>query len=293
MSTLFDLTEEPEMKTTALVPWFGSNRMLGHTVGEELRGCKWIGIPFAGGMCELAHVKAPTIVVNDLHRHVMNLASVIACERGADVLAKHLASLSFHPDTLEFAQRKCEEMERGGWDFGMLGTEASTSWAVNYFVSQWMGRSGIAGTDREFAGKLPIRWNASGGDSNTRYRSAIESIHAWSAIMRGCNFSTLDAFEFLDTVKDEPRHAIYCDPPFPDAGDDYKHKFTPAQHKQLALCLFQFKQARVVSRFYDHPLIRELYPEPHWTWRMLRGRDQANQSKPEVLLINGLSLEVK
>lgn len=43
-------------------------------------------------------------------------------------------------------------------------------------------------------------------------------------------------------------------------------------------------------RFYDHPLIREIYPEAQWTWRILKGRDQANNGdKPEVLLINGES----
>lgn len=24
-------------------------------------------------------------------------------------------------------------------------------------------------------------------------------------------------------------------------------------------------------RFYDHPLVRELYPESNWSWRFLRG----------------------
>lgn len=290
MSTLFDLSDEPKMSTTAVVPWFGCNRLLGHTVGEELRGCKWIGIPFSGAMPELAQIKASTIIVNDLHRHVINLAAVAGCPRLGPKLYRQLRRLPFHPEVLAAAQLASEYNEglsRESWL--AMSDDEKTGVAVSYFVSQWMGRSGKGGTDNEFSGKLPVRWNANGGDSNTRYRSAVKSLIAWRRVLERCNFSTLDAFEFLDTVNDEPRHGIYCDPPFPDKGEEYKHKFTEAQQRQLALCLFQFKQTRVVCRFYDHPLIRELYPASHWTWRFQRGRDQANQAKPEVLLINGPS----
>lgn len=51
--------------TTALAQWFGSNRILGHAVGEALAGCRWVGIPFAGGMPELLHLTARTVVVSD------------------------------------------------------------------------------------------------------------------------------------------------------------------------------------------------------------------------------------
>jgi hypothetical protein len=43
---------------------------------------------------------------------------------------------------------------------------------------------------------------------------------------------------------------------------------------------------RVVCRFYDHPLIRELYGADRWTWLQLDGRTQANYGAPEVLLVS-------
>lgn len=104
--------------------------------------------------------------------------------------------------------------------------------------------------------------------------------------MQRCNFVTLDVFEFLDKVKDADRHGLYLDPPFPDAGDAYKHKFTESQQRRLAERLAAFERCRVVCRFYDHPLIREIYPTERWTWQRAEGRDQANGAKPELLLIN-------
>lgn len=269
----------------AIVPWFGCNRMLASAVGEELKGCRWIGVAFAGGMPELAHVNAPTIVVNDLHRHVINLARVIAEPVLGVLFYKEMRRKAFHPDELKRAQRDCAENE------GCLSDgHPHLGLARSYFISQWMGRSGKGGTDGEFRGQLPLRWNANGGDSNKRYRSAVASILAFRRILARCNFSTLDVFDFLGNVKDEQKHALYLDPPFPGVGGEYKHKFTEKQHETLAGELAGFSLTRVVCRFYDHPLIRKLYPEPKWTWRRLKGRDQANNAeKPEVLIVNGPS----
>jgi site-specific DNA-adenine methylase len=250
-------------------------------VGKELAGCKWVGVPFAGGMSELAHIKASTIVVGDLHRDVINLAHVVAFDTSRRELIEILNRQPFHPEVLDQAQRKC--------DSNVFTDSDRLYWAAAYFTCCWMGRSAKAGTDDEFKGGLPVRWSATGGDSNTRYRSAIESLEAWGEIMRRCNFVVQDVFEFLFNVKDLEGHGLYLDPPFPGPGDAYKHKFTEDKHRKLAARLASFENTRVVCRFYDVPLIRELYPEPKWTWRRLKGRKQSNEEAPEVLVINGPS----
>jgi site-specific DNA-adenine methylase len=152
----------------------------------------------------------------------------------------------------------------------------------------WMGRSAKAGTTGEFNGGLPVRWNANGGDSNTRYRSAVRSIVAWRGILARCNFTCLNCFDFLKYVQDNTGHGVYCDPPFPETGDAYKHSFTEEQHRLLAKRLTEFRKTRVVCRFYEHPLIRELYPEPFWAWQRHTGRKQSGADAPEVLLVRTL-----
>ncbi len=272
-------------ETTALAPWFGSNRMLAHEVGAELAGMKWVGIPFAGGMCEVAHIDARSIVVGDLHRHLINLARVVADDTLRPVLAKLLKRTIFHPDELDQAQEWCKAHEPHE------ALKADLQAAYAYFVCCWMGRSHIAGAKDEFHGRLSTRWNANGGDSNVRYRSAIRSLASFAKHSRRCNFSVLDVFDFLARAEDVPGHAIYCDPPFPGPGDEYRHKFSIDDHRKLADWLARFEYARVVCRFYDHPLIRELYgDETVWTWRRLKGRKQSNEEAPEVLIINGDSL---
>jgi DNA adenine methylase len=280
--TLFnDEAETPTIKT--LAPWFGSNRTLAKEVGEEFRGLTWLGVPFAGGMTELVHLRAPTIVVSDLHRHIVNLAMVTADGVLGPRLYRALRRTPFHATIHQRAQ----EFARSG-PVAELPDYAA---AVSYFAAVWMGRSARAGMASELTGGSCVRWTGNGGSSATRYRSAVGSLRAWRAILQRCDFVVMDAFDFLAKTKDEPRHGIYLDPPFPGPGDSYKHKFSVDDQRRLAAKLSTYKQARVVCRFYDHPLIRELYPEgKSWTWRRLSGRDQTNNDeKPEVLIINGPS----
>lgn len=270
------------MKTTALAPWFGSNRTLAHHVGAQLAGCEWVGVGFAGGMSELAHITARTVVVNDLHRAVINLARVVADPILGPRLVRQLRRVLFDPLTLAEAQgrvaaREQEETPPGPPEF---------EYARDYFLCAWMSRNGTAGTARELKARLSVRFDAGGGDSVVRFRSAAEGLREWRPILARCSFLTLDVFDFLDRVKDGPRHGLYLDPPFPGPGDAYRHKFGGIAQRMLAGRLAELKHCRVVCRFYDHPLIRELYPPTLWHWHYLTGgrRQTHDTDAPEVLL---------
>lgn len=285
--------------TTAIAPWFGSNRILANHVGEELAGCSWVGIPFAGGMCETAYIKARSLYVNDAHRAVINLARVARDPKLGPKLWRQIRRTPFHPDELTDAQARCRAMEfvAAGSGGGLFSSgavsaveEPCLAWAVDYFVAVWMARSGDAGTKREFSGGMSIRWDAGGGDSATRCRSAARSYVAWRKILDRANFTTLDGFEFIETVKDEPGIGLYEDPPFPGPGDAYKHTFGEAGQRRLAKLNHRFSKSRLVLRYYDHSLVRELYPEGRWTWVWREGRKQTNGKAEEVLIINGPSL---
>jgi site-specific DNA-adenine methylase len=251
--------------------------------GKLLGKCKWIGVPFAGGMCEVPYLQAPTVVVNDADAAIINLARCVA--KDAAGLAAMLADSPFHPRLLTDAQAylrqiACLKINEG----------PRMEWAWAYFISCWMARNDAAGTDRELDAQLSVRWNGNGGDSNKRFRSAVESLAEWSAVMRSCSFTCMDAFEFLDpkNCKDVAGNdcGLYVDAPWPDDGDAYKHKFSESDQRRLADRLREFKSTRIVVRFGDHPLIREIYPDSFWRWRFLESRTQANKVKQEALLTN-------
>lgn len=271
------------MKTTALVPVFGSNRTNSALPGELLAKCKFVAVAFAGGMPEIAHIKARTIIVNDRHSHIINLAMVAADPRLGPALRRKLKRLAFHPLILRTAQHMCRAWEEGGtdkWD----GITPNLPWAVDYFVCAWMARNGTAATDGEFTAGMSIRWDAGGGDSCGRFRSATESLREFGSIFTRCTFTCMDAFQFLDKCSDQAGHGLYCDPPWPKDGFSYRHKFTEKDQRRLAEKLATYKKTKVVVRYGDHPLIRELYRD--WQWHEVTGRTQTNDDKAEVLLTN-------
>ena len=270
-----------DIKINAIAPWFGSGRIGAKLVGHELRGCSFVGIPFGGGMCELQHVRdARTVLVNDLHSHVINLASVIADDELRPELIKTLEGLPFHPSTLSNAQESCRTV----WG-SPTARENRTQWAADYFVAAWMARNGTAGTEREFEAGISLRWNANGGDSAKRFRNATQSLDAWSCVMRRCTFTCADGIEMVERFEDSDGHAIYIDVPFPGPGAGYRHKFNDAMQRRLACALRRFTRTRVVCRFYDHPLVRELYGDDGWEWKPRSGRKQTNEKALEFLIV--------
>lgn len=274
-----DLEKWVEMKITALAPWFGSNRMLAKHAGECLRDCVWVGIPFAGGMSEIPHMKARTILANDLHQHVINLADVVASGIHGPKLKQRLENLLFHPEVLRRSQALCLAKEAGEHCLPI-------DWAEAYFVCCWQGRSSKSGTRGEFNNQLAIRWEAGGGDSAKRYHSAVESLDQWRQEFQRVTFSCLDVFEFIKKCKDRDGHGIYVDSPFPCTGDKYTHSMTEEEHVRLARVLSEYTKTKVVCRFYDHSLVRDLYPTTSWIWRDLEGRNQANDGVLEYLITN-------
>lgn len=264
-------------KSRRLVQWFGSNTENAMKVGELLQGCKFVGIPFAGGMSEVPFIQARQILCNDLHKHIINLCRIVQDNQLRAWLIKMADSQIYHPDTLALAQNFCRAYA--------IHEPCDPEAALHYFVSVWMGRGGAAGTDREFSGSLPIRWDGNGGGSNQRYRTAIDALNEWGVAFRRCEFICMDGMDFIKRFPDKEENGLYVDANWPSAGHLYSNKITDEQQRELAVILAGFQKSRVVVRYGEHPLIRELYPESQWSWIGNESRDQANQFKAEWLIV--------
>ncbi|MGH7130999.1 MAG: hypothetical protein ACREJO_03535 [Phycisphaerales bacterium] len=299
------MTQAPEMKISALAPWFGGNRSGAGEVGKLLGRLAWCGVVFAGGCAELPEIDARAGVANDLHCHLINLARVVKDDRLVVEMLELVDGMLFHPVEYAEAQTRCVARVKGaevaalpGGAGGLFGGEdepapaammmPDVQWAADYFACCWMGRGGSAGRDTEFQQGQALRWTPSGGGSAKRWRSAVESLRAWCHALKLWEFTRLDAFEFLAQCRDMAGVGIYADAPWPDDGDRYEFKFDTAKQRRLAKVLTGFTTARVVVRFGDHPLIRELYTEADgWRWHALESKNQQGNAVAEVLLVRG------
>jgi len=270
------------MTLTALAPWFGGARMNGKTIGAEIGRQAMVSIPFCGGCSELYHIDARQILLNDLHRHIITLAKTIVDDAEFPAMLENLEHVLVHPDCLAEARAVLATIEDGDAPLA-----ANHVWAAAYFTNAWLTRSN-SGSESEFTQPLATRRTSSGGSSVCRWRSAVEGLPAWRKILQHrCEFVCQDWRTFAKKVRDTRGHAVYVDPPWQDAGKEYRHKFTEQDHRDLARWLWTFRQTRVVIRHSDHPLYRDLYAE--WDWVSIGGRNQGNKHISEMLIINGPS----
>lgn len=277
----------PDMKITALAPWFGSKRTLAPLIVEEIGKHSAYWEPFCASMAVLmAKPSVKMETVNDLHGDLINLARVVQSPAAAQ-LYRRMRRVIVHEEFVE----DCKEQMRRPFVEGL-------DRAFHFFVISWITRNGTGGT-KESNQNFCRRFTSNGGNPATRLASAVESIPAWRRRMRRVQIMRMDAFEMLAKIEDKSGGVIYADPPYLVKGAKYIHDFDWLAHRRLAKLLQRFQKTRVIVSYYEHPDLAALYPG--WTKRecpttkaMVSSgqRDTSGNAEkaPEVLLINGPSL---
>lgn len=255
---------------TRLLSYYGSNTLHARTPGQLLADCKWVGIPFCGGLNEVPYFyNASTILCNDTNKLAINLYRVL--QYAGDRLREDLSVTPYHPDVLAEAQRMCKS-GREGYDV-----------AKAYLVCSWMSRSAKTGTMSELSGSITVRYGGkgSGGGCNQRFRTVIEALRDWQKVVCKCEFLCEDVFDFLSKPIDRSGNGLYVDPPWPKDGDCYKQPFF--QHERLFEVLNGYTQTKIVVRYGDDPLTKRLYSR----WRPIEftSREQNNELITEYLYV--------
>jgi len=286
-----DAARQPDI--TSIAPWFGNNRTSARRVADLFGPLAHCTVPFLGGAPELLHIKTRDGVASDLHRHLINLVRVTRDDELRERMIADLDSRIFHASELAEAQARCTDRERNNGQradlFGVItpapDLDPDPLWAADYFVCSWMGRGGAMGKVGEFDQSLAVRMTSSGGSSAKRWRSAVESLRPWGRAFASWSFVVRDGLSLLDDVTDNANHGIYLDPPWPDAGDDYRHSMPVKMHDDIARRLCRFNHTKIVVRYADHPAIRECYAnEDRWRWHRFPSKNQAGNEYPEVLI---------
>jgi len=101
------------------------------------------------------------------------------------------------------------------------------------------------------------------------YSNALRRLAEFGKFFRETIIECLDYQELIAKYGHRRNCVLYCDPPYVDTERLYAHQFTRGDHVFLANALFH-SPAHVVCTYYDHPLIRELYPPQFWLWESVQ-----------------------
>ena len=254
------------MKTKSPLPYFGSDAQVARELGALLDDCNHVTIPFVGGASILPHLKSRAIVANDLHALAINFYRQMSSTNKELLIARCQCTLS-HPGNLELAQKtmQCEAPR-----------DVDRAWA--FWALCWLGRKGKGGTKYQ-GGKPSVRRTANGGNNASRVRAAAGDLEAWAEHFERCEWEQSCFRELLPKVADDTQCGIYADPPWVGARD-YLHSFNEKDHRDLAEQLNRFEQTKIVVRYGDDSLIRELYSG--WTFIEQESRTQANTKINEI-----------
>ena len=272
-------------KCKSPLPWFGADSQIAAQLAVLLDYCKHITIPFCGGMGILPHLKAKHIIANDLHEHVYNFYQVAKSKDGDGMRFREMCRQTLsHPSELDLAA----EILSGETLVSTSPEYVRKAWA--FWAQCWIGRKGKGGT-RYQGGKPSVRRAANGGNNASRLKSAAKDLEIWADMFTNCEFACEDYRECLEKTKDISDNGIYLDPPgWVTAGTAYLYGPKNEQErvqfaKDVRKSVDRFKNARVVIRYGDEPLIRELYSG----WNIIEGksRTQANKTLGELWITNG------
>lgn len=294
-----------DMTIKALVPWFGGKRTLADRIVRQL--CRANGaspkafwdLMVGGFPVTFAMPRCSHMTVNDMHGDVINLARILQDPQRWMPLYRRLRRTLAHESIFHDSKDALEGAEAEADMFGAPAAELSDEdRAYHFFVTSWLGRSGVAGTERTNY-QPAVRWTSGGGHGGIRFQNAVDSIPAWRRRLRDLIILQRDVFEIIAKIEDQDGTSIYADPPYVRAGArsgscKYKHEFKPSDHLKLARGMSRFKKARVVLSYYDDPAVREWYKG--WTFidcmmqknlHVQNRRGVGRCEAPEILIVNG------
>lgn len=277
------------MKIRAIAPWFGGKRNMADRIVEQLGPHKAYWEPFCGSLAVLFAKPVATMeTVNDLNGDLINLARVVQDDSMSIRLFERChRTLCAEDNFIDLAGVVTQFAK------APAAGPPNLDRAYAYFVTSWLGRNGVAGTESYNQG-FCRRFTKNGGHAATRWTSAIESIPDWWERLRAVTILNDDAFSILERIEDAEGVVIYCDPPYIEKGAKYVHDFKADEHARLAKLLDRFQKTRVVLSYYDHPSLAAMYPD--WDRKSIEvSKSLANQNRlgktggklaTEVLLTN-------
>lgn len=247
------------MKIAAIAPWFGGKRTIAPDIAAQLGPHQSYVEPFCGSMAVLfAKERSAIENINDLHGDLTNLAMVLASDRFSD-LADKAARMLYSTELYQAVKTEHYSLPPTEPPNGPSAVEdLHVSAASRFLFLGWVGRNGVAGTERVNY-QPALRWTNKGGAGGVRWRAVLESIPEWHDRLVGVIILRMNAFELIGKIEDEAGTVFYVDPPYFDIGVRYEHHFTDGDHVRLAKALNRFKRARIVLSYYDHPKLEELY----------------------------------
>ncbi|MCP4259129.1 MAG: DNA adenine methylase [Planctomycetes bacterium] len=251
------------------IPYIGGKyNLVGH-ISKRLHatGRTCLVDVFGGSGAVTLHSGFRKRIYNDINGDIVNLFRVMADDKARQAL---LRKLRWTPPSRQIFEDDREVLRRGGFSFRRVECpiERARMTLYKHIFS--------------FGGKV----RTGGFAVSTKDRSRIKEVNKYQNVLRSLSLfgkfflnTVIENLDFTDLIElygHKDKVVFFIDPPYPGFSAYYSNNFSSHQHELLAAMLIRIP-APAICTFYDHPLIRRLYPPGAWEYEVVSGRKNGRQ----------------
>ena len=258
----------------SLIPYIGGKHRIASQLAVFLRasGAQTIVDVFGGSGAVVMNSGFKKRIYNDADGDLVNLFRVLGNDVQRTALLRRLRAL---PMARRIFEDDYRWYLRNGFTFAYLSDPVERARATFYRHHLSFGGKTRSGG-----------FTCSTGDRERlkeahRYRNALRRIVELSQFWRETVIENLHYSEVISTYGRRPGVVLFCDPPYVGTENLYSHRFKQADHVFLAQQLSECA-APAVCTYYDHPLVRSLYPESAWNWHPIESTKNMQRFKGGV-----------
>lgn len=259
-----DINENPSnfMKKN-FIPYIGGKYKLRGMISARLHatGRTCLVDVFGGSGAVTLHSGFGKRVYNDINGDIVNLFRVMADDGQRRML---LRKLRWTPPSRQIFEDDYAVFRRAGFSFGPVECpieRARMTFYRHIFCFGGKTRTGgfaVSTNDRKHIKEV------------YKYHNTLRHLSHYGKFFSNTVIENLDFSDLIEKYRDKEQVVFFVDPPYPGYAAYYSHNLSVNQHRQLADSLTEASAAAVCT-FYDHPLVRRLYPSGLWSYEVVNG----------------------
>ena len=261
-------------------PYIGGKNKLAGEISKRLHatGKKCLVDVFGGSGAVTMRSGFKKRIYNDINGDLVNLFRVMADEKGRMVMLK---MLKWTPPSREIFDKDKAIHKSNGYSFSSVSCSRERARMTLYqhiFCFGGKARSG------GFAVSVDDRQNIK---EIYKYQNVLKELSMFGKFFSNTMIENLDFTDLIRKYGHKENTVFFVDPPYLGFDTYYSHNLSSHQHETLAIELLEIP-APVICTFYDHPLVRKLYPEELWKYEIVQGlknRQQGGSSFVNELIL--------
>lgn len=250
------------------IPYIGGKYRLAGVISKRLHatGGTCLVDVFGGSGAVTLHSGFRKRIYNDVNGDIVNLFRVMATDKGRMVLLK---KLRWAPPSRQLFEDDHEVFRRGGFSFRLVDCPMERARMTFYrHIFCFAAKTRSAGFTVSIADSIQIK-------EASKYQNVLRSFALFGRFFSNTVIENLDFADLIESYGHKEKVVFFVDPPYPGFSY-YSDNLSNHQHEQLATMLLR-TPAPVICTFYDHPLVRKLYPEDVWDYEVVNGCKNSNQ----------------